>query len=383
MITPPKAGLDIPESSPMRFTPLIVLLVSLVGCLRYTPSFREIQTDRAKDSAQVLEIGDEQDFERYEQTLSDKLYRLVSQRSYLLGNTSSSTTYPVGTGDLLGIEVFGFGNLSSQSTIAPDGSIGLPLVGRAVVAGKSIEEVQLDLTRHYRRYIRSPQVHVSLKGQQAHRVSVMGEVAKPGLYPLQRQGVLLTEILAEAGGRTQGAGSRILLLPAPRLVEDRPTPPQHLTLVKSPPLEDTGVEIDLETLTGQIDQRPLSIPLLPGDTIVVPEAGTYEVDGEVAAPGSYKLASRTSVMGAIAAAQGFTYSAAVNNVEVIRDTGGGRKALVTVDLEQVGLRGGRDIRLRNGDLVRVPSEPQRFFKRQIVETINGLFNGVSVNRRMN
>jgi protein involved in polysaccharide export with SLBB domain len=147
--------------------------------------------------------------------------------------------------------------------------------------------------------------------------------------------------------------------------------------------ENAGVEIDLEQLIGQLDQRPLLIPVLPGDTIVVPEAGVFEVDGEVTAPGSYKLASRTSALGAIAAAQGLTYSADVNHVEVIRDTGGGRKALITIDLEQIGLQGKRDIRLRNGDLVRVPSEANRFFKRQIVESLNGLFNGVSVNKRIN
>jgi protein involved in polysaccharide export with SLBB domain len=147
--------------------------------------------------------------------------------------------------------------------------------------------------------------------------------------------------------------------------------------------ENPGVEIELEALTGQLDRRPLLVPLMPGDTIVVPEAGTYEVDGEVTAPGSYKLASRTSVIGAIAAAQGFTYSANVNQVEVIRDTGGGRKAILTLDMEEVGLRGGRDIRLRNGDLVRVPSEPNRFFKRQIVETVNGLFNGFGAQKRIN
>jgi protein involved in polysaccharide export with SLBB domain len=147
--------------------------------------------------------------------------------------------------------------------------------------------------------------------------------------------------------------------------------------------ETAGVEIDTEDLIGNVNQHPLLIPILPGDTIIVPEAGTYEVDGEVGQPGSFKLTSRTSVMGAIAAARGFTYSAAVNRVEVIRDTGGGRKALIALDLEEVGLRGGQDLRLRNGDFVRVPSEPGRFFKQQIVETINGLFNGVGVNRRMN
>jgi protein involved in polysaccharide export with SLBB domain len=139
----------------------------------------------------------------------------------------------------------------------------------------------------------------------------------------------------------------------------------------------------MEDLLGTVDHRPLLVPLVPGDTIVVPEAGTYEVDGEVTTPGSYKLTGRTSVIGAIAAAKGFTYSADVNNVEVIRDVGAGRKALVALDLEEVGLRGGRDVRLRNGDLVRVPSHSSRFFKRQVVETINGIFNGFAVNKRVN
>jgi hypothetical protein len=55
---------------------------------------------------------------------------------------------------------------------------------------------------------------------------------------------------------------------------------------------------------------------------------------------------------------------------------------VTLDLEEVGLRGAQDVRLRNGDLVRVPSEPGRFFKRQIVSTLNSIFNGFGVQRRM-
>jgi polysaccharide export outer membrane protein len=289
---------------------------------------------------------------------------------------------------VLDVSVFGFNNLTAQSAIGSDGYIVLPLVGRIKASGRSVEEVQSDLTRSYSRFIRSPQVIVSLKNPVTNRVAVMGEVSKPGAYPLLRRGVTLTEILSEAGGRTPNAGSRIVILPAPRLYEASPVAtgggqPQ-LSLVSNTSYENSpGIEVDLESLMGTIDQRPLIIPLLPGDTVIVPEAGTYEVDGEVNSPGSYKLTSRTSAIGAIAAAKGFTYAAAVNSVEVIREVGGGRKALITLDLEEVGLRGGKDVRLRHGDLVRVPSEPGRFFRRQIVNTINGLFNGVGVNQRIN
>jgi protein involved in polysaccharide export with SLBB domain len=149
----------------------------------------------------------------------------------------------------------------------------------------------------------------------------------------------------------------------------------------APQQHAVGIEIDIDDLLGHTTQAPLLIPLMPGDMIIVPEAGMFDVDGEVAKPGSYKLASRTSAMGAIASAGGFTYAADVNKVEVIRDMGAGRKALVTLDLEEVGLRGGADIRLRNGDLVRVPSEPVRFFRRQIVNAINSVFNGVNISQR--
>lgn len=378
---------------------MIALALLVSGCIRYTPSYREIEERAASSSDQSRVIGGAQEFELYEAGLETRLDSLLQQRSHLIAQSGSPHGYPVGTGDIISIDVFGFTNLTSQMPIAPDGTITAPLIGRTQIGNMSLEDARNHIAKQYGRFIRSPQVQVSLKSTQASRVSIMGEVTKPGFYPISHQGMLLTELLSEAGGRSQNAGSRIILLPAPRIIPESGSNQvmsnQHgaagVVLASGMPArpsrpelnENPGVEIEVEALTGQLDYRPLLVPLMPGDTVVVPEAGTYEVDGEVTAPGSYKLASRTSVLGAIAAAQGFTYSANVNQVEVIRDTGGGKKAILTLDMEEVGLRGGRDIRLRNGDLVRVPSEPNRFFKRQIVETVNGLFNGFGAQKRIN
>jgi polysaccharide export outer membrane protein len=363
------------------------ILLSLSGCLRYTPSHSELREQHKDTGSANDQLGGVEEFNRYEATLNERLTHLISQRSSLLSHDRAVSGLPLGVGDELQVSVFGFGNLSANSSISSDGAVILPLVGKVAVAGKDVETIQSDLARRYAHFIRSPNVVVEMKTPMTNRVSVVGEVHKPGLYSLTRRGTLLTEVLSLAGGRTPNASGRIVLLPAPKLLES-PRPfagsEPRLSLATSAQIPDTsGVEIDLEDLIGGVNQTPLLIPLVPGDTIIVPEAGNYEVDGEVVRPGSFKLTSRTSVMSAIAAAQGFTYSAAVNSVEVIRDTGGGRKALVTLDLEEVGLRGGRDLRLRSGDVIRVPSEPAKFFKQQIVETINGLFNGVSVNRRMN
>jgi polysaccharide export outer membrane protein len=362
------------------------LICSSLGCLRYTPSHKELERDSAADQTRTTMLGSEVDFENYESALSQRMQSLLSERAHLLEQSANQTGYPIGNGDVLDVSVFGFNNLTANTAVAPDGSIILPLVGKISVGGLPLEEVQSTLARRYSQFIRGPQVLVSLKTFSTNKVSVIGEVNKPGTYPLTRRGMVLTEILSEAGGRTPMAGSRIMLLPAPRL---RSSPASNnvmpsLSLVQASASEPaSGIEVDMEDLLGTVDRRPVILPLVPGDTIVVPEAGTYEVDGEVTTPGSYKLTGRTSVIGAIAAAKGFTYSADVNNVEVIRDVGAGRKALVALDLEEVGLRGGRDIRLRNGDLVRVPSHSSRFFKRQVVETINGIFNGFGVNKRVN
>jgi polysaccharide export outer membrane protein len=372
---------------------ILLTIVSLIqiGCLRYTPSHRELKEMNSGEqpsdtNSKIDPIGGLDDFENYERSLTQRVQSLLTERTHLLDPSNSKSGYPIGTGDMLDVSVFGFNNLTANTAVTSDGSIILPLVGRVEVAGLPIEDVQTTLSRRYSQYIRSPQVLVALKTFSTNRVSVIGEVNKPGTYPLIRRGIVLTEILSEAGGRTPAAGTRIVLLPAPRI---RTTQASNITtptlsLVQNTAPEPTsGIEVDMEDLMGTVDKRPLIIPLVPGDTIIVPEAGSYEVDGEVTTPGSFKLTGRTSVIGAIAAAKGFTYSADVNNVEVIRDLGAGRKALISLDLEEVGLRGSRDIRLRNGDLVRVPSHSGRFFKRQIVETINGLFNGVGVNKRMN
>jgi polysaccharide export outer membrane protein len=362
------------------------LLYLATGCLRYTPSHKELQRDGIGDQTDTPAIGNADDFLKYETTLSQRVQTLLSERAHLLDSSGSQGGYPIGNGDVLDVSVFGFGNLSANTAVAPDGSVILPLVGRVSVGGLPIEDVQSTITRRYAQFIRGPQVLVSLKNFSTNKVSVIGEVNKPGTYPLTRRGIALTEILSEAGGRTPAAGARVVLLPAPRIRSSpvSSTSMPSVSLVQASHSEPaSGIEVDMEDLLGTVDQRPLVIPLVPGDTIVVPEGGTYEVDGEVTTPGSYKLTGRTSVIGAIAAAKGFTYSADVNNVEVIRDVGAGRKALVALDLEEVGLRGGRDVRLRNGDLVRVPSHSSRFMKRQVVETINGIFNGFGVNQRMN
>lgn len=357
----------------MRVRTLAVVLISfsLTACLRYVPSRTEIE----QKSGGSGEIAGAEQFEAMELQRQAQLEQLIKQRLTDVG-TLSDLGYKIGHGDVVGLEVFGLPELTADLEVSPAGTIAPALVGEVPAAGLTLAELKTRLTRTFATYVKNPEIRLTVKNFQAHKVSVIGAVQKAGVYPLKQLGRSLTDLLSEAGGRTDAAGSRVVLIPA----SSANHPPETTV-----PTDDKlrGIEIDIEDLFGGVDHAPLVVPLLSGDTIVVPEAGTVEVDGEVARPGSYKLSSRLSALGAVASAGGFSYSADVNQVEIIREFGGGKKAAMPLDLEQVALNGKNDIRLRNGDVVRVPSHSGRFARRQVVEVLNSIFRGVGMNGRVN
>lgn len=337
----------------------LLLLLDIAACVRYTAPRSEINS---KDGNKVHALASTAEFEAHEKRLADKLSQLAATRNNITSTTVQSG-YVVGVGDILMLKVFSFSELSSEAEVTSSGTISLPMIGDNIqAAGKPIDELRNDIIRLLKKFVNDPRIQLSVKDYQASKVFVIGEVAKPGTYALKRNGEQLMELISEAGGRTDKASGRVIVIPAN----------------SSDKTESSGVEVSMDDLIGNVDAKPLQLPLLGGDTIIVPEAGTVEVYGEVATPGSFKLASRTSALGAIASAGGFTYAAKVDEVEIIRDIGSGKKASIVLNLEDVALKGYKDLRIRDGDVVRVPSESGSFFRRQIVDVINGTFRGVGV-----
>ena len=348
------------------FLLISVLLITLLasGCFRYTPSRSELSTEGSSN------IAGPDAFESYQARLRQRLNALVAERAPLLGSHSEQS-YRIGISDALKIDVFGFSELSGEMEVSETGTITLPLVGAVDAADKSVAELNAELTAQFAKFVRNPKVRLTVDRYNAHRVSVSGAVVKPGFYSIKTSGYLLTELLAEVGGTKDNAGNRLYLIPAP----SNGAAADGLNAANNKQNERAGVEIDLEELNGTLEKPPLLIPLLPGDTVIVPEAGQFRVDGEVERPGSFPVSRRTSSLSAIAAAGGFTYAANVNEVEVIRDIGSGQKASLTVDLEKIAFQGSPDISLRDGDVVIVPSAAGRFRARQVVEAFRSIMRG--------
>jgi len=108
-------------------------------------------------------------------------------------------------GDLIFVKVFNQDSLSGRTRVRPDGRVTIPFVNDVAAAGVSTQELAKRMEVLLRDFIKTPVVTVFLEELAPAQLSVMGEVTKPGVYPLDRtsQGVL--RALAAAGGLTEFA----------------------------------------------------------------------------------------------------------------------------------------------------------------------------------
>lgn len=269
---------------------------------------------------------------------------LAQQRPYILGPS-----------DVIEVLVFGTPDLSRVVTIRPDGMISLPLIGEVAAAGLTPEQLRGRLAELFGRYVRDAQVTVIVREFRRVRVSVLGQVTRPGVYDLPL-GATVLDALAAAQGLTPEAG-----LAEARLIRQ----------------QDPPIVIDLERLLR--GETGLNQRLEDGDAVVVPEdlmARVYVV-GEVTRPGVFPMRGPMTAVQAVALAGGPTRRAMLNRVRVIR-RGGGDSAqpatvvtlpnvvvakqpntgvqVISVDLAKV-LREGdvsRDIPLQRGDVLYIP-----------------------------
>ncbi len=358
-----------PRRAHLRFLGVSIMLASLSGCLRYVP---------ARDETLSGMAGAEE-FYSIEKNEKEKLASLLGSRKSLYSRGADVGSYRIGVGDVVDLKVFDVPELNSSARVRPDGNFSLPLIGEIHAENKTESELQADITQKLKKFVTSPSVNLFITSYEGRKVSAIGEVTKPGVYPLKQGMTSIVQVLSEAGGRTARAANHIILLPS--TAADGSSVASQSLVEKT--AADAGVHIDMDDLLGTSNSGvPILVPLVAGDTIVVPEAGTVEVDGEVVKPGSYPISSKESILGAVAAAGGFTYSADVEKVEVIREINNGKKAALSFNLQDVALKNGKDVRLRNGDVVRVPSAAGRFVTRQTVDFFNKLIN-MNVSSRVN
>lgn len=112
--------------------------------------------------------------------------------------------YLLGPGDLLSVRVLGHEEMSSRVRVRSDGRISLPFLDDMPVSGRTPSQVAEKLRGDFKEYVVNPVVTVTVEEPRPFTVSVAGEVARPGVYPIDPSAGVL-QALASAGGLTQYA----------------------------------------------------------------------------------------------------------------------------------------------------------------------------------
>jgi polysaccharide export outer membrane protein len=247
--------------------------------------------------------------------------------------TMTSGPVKLGPGDLLDIGVFASPDLTAHVRVPSEGDISFPLLGKLHVSGMMPEEVQ-NLIRDQlikRDFVKDPQVSVFVLEYANQDVYVLGEVTRPGAYPVLGSH-LLSDYLSVAGGFTPRAGKTITVTR-----QDHPDTPDVVRFSRSPNLSGTNPQVNA------------------GDSIYVGQAGLVYVVGDVTRPGGFILDSdqKLTVMKALALAEGTKPTASLSGARLVRMTEKGREE-IPIDLKKIFQAKAADLELQDQDIVYVP-----------------------------
>jgi polysaccharide biosynthesis/export protein len=119
-------------------------------------------------------------------------------------SATADPNYVIGAQDVLDINVWKEPDVSRVVPVRPDGKISLPLLNDVQAAGLTPAQLAAQITESLKKYVTSPQVTVIVATINSQRVYILGEVTRPGAFPLL-PGMSVLQALSSAGGFTQFA----------------------------------------------------------------------------------------------------------------------------------------------------------------------------------
>jgi polysaccharide biosynthesis/export protein len=280
------------------------------------------------------------------------------------GSTASTTPSSeplIGPGDLIEMRVFNAPDMTQELRINSDGEALLPLLGPVEIGGLTAAQAQQLIETKLREggFIRNPHVTLFTKEYASQGISVLGEVSKPGVYPVVGQRRLY-DLLSVAGGTTARAGKNVTI--ARRAEPDKP--------------------INVQISTDPSKSMESNVEVFPGDTVVVSRAGVIYVVGSVAKPSGFTMENddRITVLEAIALAGGTSPTAALNGAKIIRRGDKGVQEIAT-PLKPLLAAKAQDTALLSGDILFVPDSKAKSAARRSLESIVQITTGLAIYRR--
>lgn len=225
----------------------------------------------------------------------------------------------LGAGDVLKISVYGNPDLALETRVSEAGEITFPLVGNVALGGLSVSaaEKKLGGLLESGGFLRKAQVNIIVTQLQSQQVSVLGQVNRPGRYPIEGKRSLM-DMLAMAGGVSQDGGDAV-------------------TLIRKRNGKTTREIVDIVDMVRSADlNRDLDVA--GNDVIFVERAPRFYIYGEVQRPGAFRLERSMTVLQALSVGGGLTQRGTERGIRIKRRDEAGKLEIINAkhdDLLQV------------------------------------------------
>jgi len=174
------------------------------------------------------------------------------QQSAEMYSLTVTTEYIIGPEDVLEITVWRNADLSKIVAVRPDGRISLPLIGDVVAVGRTAVQLTDVISAKLKEYKENPQVSIIVKDVNSYVIYVLGEVSRPGKYPLKSKTTLLQAITIAGGFTPLAARNKLVVF---RFGDNGE--------------KDKKIKASYDDIILR-DGSTQNIELKPGDTLVVP-----------------------------------------------------------------------------------------------------------------
>ena len=317
----------------------------------------------------------------------------------------NNNVYVLGPGDQLLVKVLSFEDFDSRINVLPDGTINLPRVGSIYISGLSVYDAQKKIISSFKKIIKDPIIYLDLLETRPVRISITGEVQKPGIYSIGKNDSI---VLSNSDG---GEKTTLSSKGFPRVIEAIQkaggiTNDGDLRKIELTRYNYLSKKIDKKIINywlafnqNEIAENPI---LFDGDQIYVPMALnktnyelikesssnlapssiTISVIGEVSKPGQVQVKANTSVTQSILIAGGFTKKAKKGRIFLIRLNNDGKIEKKNYDFSSsILLEKNQNIPVRDGDIIYV--DRNNWTKsvdslKTVVEPISPILNAASL-----
>ncbi|SFU66663.1 polysaccharide export protein EpsE [Pseudoduganella namucuonensis] len=241
------------------------------------------------------------------------LWILLPLLAMTMATRAGAADIVLGAGDVVRVSVYGT-DLALETRVSDAGTVSVPLVGQVAVAGMTVPAAEKKIAGLLDSggYVKKAQVNILVTTIASAQVSVLGQVNRPGRYPMDSKRSLM-DVLALAGGISVEGGDTV-------------------TLIRTRNGKTTSENVDIVRMV-QSGDLARDYEVAPNDVVFVDRAPRFYIYGEVQRPGPVRLERGMTVIQALSAGGGLTPRGTERGMRIKRRDASGQLQVINARQE--------------------------------------------------